>query len=338
MVSDETGKIVECNRYAAHLLELTPQEQAARIIGSREWNFIRSDGSPMPQQEHASSRALAEDRLVENVAMGVVKGDRSVVWTDVNAAPIPLEDHGVAIALRDVTAHRNAERELEGQRQKLRELADELTCTEERLRRDIAVSLHDGIGQMLSMMKMKLRQAESTAESPGQERELAGIRKIAENALSEARSLSFELAPPLLYDAGLVPALGWLVKKFQHKHPHVLFHLKGQWEPPDLECRILFFQFARELLANAATHAKARNVGIQLQSVRAPPSMRIWDDGVGGVSAVTIDSFRPERGFGLFSIRERIKLRGGDMAIDSPPNGGTAISLWLPPPPPGLPP
>jgi PAS domain S-box-containing protein len=102
-IADKDGKLIESNREAERLLELTKEEHEKRTVDSKDWRLIRADGTPMPESEFASVRALKENRLVENVEMGIVKGAGDVTWINVTAAPIPLEEFGLAITYGDIT-------------------------------------------------------------------------------------------------------------------------------------------------------------------------------------------------------------------------------------------
>jgi PAS domain S-box-containing protein len=110
-ISDETGTILESNKEAERLLGLGREEQARRQIDGAEWRIIRPDGRPMPSDEYASVRALRENRLIENVEMGIAGAPDDVTWISVTAQPLPLEGHGVVITYGDITARRKAERD-----------------------------------------------------------------------------------------------------------------------------------------------------------------------------------------------------------------------------------
>ena len=111
-ISDSAGNIIESNKEAARLLGLSIEEQSKRQIDGREWHIIRPDGSPMPANDYASVRALKENRLIENVEMGIVKYDSDVIWINVTAAPILLEGYGVAITYGDITQRKLTELKL----------------------------------------------------------------------------------------------------------------------------------------------------------------------------------------------------------------------------------
>ena len=111
-ISDAQGQIIETNSIAQHLLGLTPERQKQRLIDSKEWQIVRPDGSPMPASEFASVRALNEKCQIENVEMGILKGDDQVTWINVSATPIPIEGYGVAIVYNDITDRKQAERKI----------------------------------------------------------------------------------------------------------------------------------------------------------------------------------------------------------------------------------
>ena len=108
-LSDKAGKIIDSNGEAERLLGLQREAQVKRTIDGQEWRIIRPDGSPMPADEYASVRAMKENRLIENVEMGIIKGEGDVTWINVTAAPIPLEDYGVVIAYSDITERKKAQ-------------------------------------------------------------------------------------------------------------------------------------------------------------------------------------------------------------------------------------
>jgi PAS domain S-box-containing protein len=102
-IADADGRVVESNRVAEKILDLPGEQHKARRIGGREWTIIKPDGSPMAPEDYASTRALREQRLIENVRMGLVKDNGEVVWLNVSATPVPLEGYGVAIAYMDIS-------------------------------------------------------------------------------------------------------------------------------------------------------------------------------------------------------------------------------------------
>lgn len=111
-ISDKSGNIVEVNHFSEKLLGLSKSEQEKRKINGQEWKIIRNDGTIMPVSEYASMRALTENRLIENVEMGILKLDGETTWINVTATPLSLENYGVIITYNDITERKQAEKEL----------------------------------------------------------------------------------------------------------------------------------------------------------------------------------------------------------------------------------
>jgi len=115
-VSDKQGNVIETNRFAEKLLGVSTTEHLQREIDGPQWQIIRLDGTPMPASEYASVRALTENRLIENIEMGI-QSPRETTWLNVTAAPIPLEAYGVVVVYGDIgerlhTAHALRESEM----------------------------------------------------------------------------------------------------------------------------------------------------------------------------------------------------------------------------------
>jgi PAS domain S-box-containing protein len=144
-ITDHAGNIVESNRMAEQLLGLPAQDPVSGTIDIREWQVVRPDGSPMPAEEYASTRALKENRLVAHIEMGVVRKEGTITWIDATAAPIPLEGYGVAIAYSDITRRKEAEKTIRAFSESLeREVAErtsDLTDTNQKLLAEIGIRI-----------------------------------------------------------------------------------------------------------------------------------------------------------------------------------------------------
>jgi PAS domain S-box-containing protein len=125
-MSDKVGNIIESNQKAEKLLGLTKEEQLKRKIKGKDWFIIKPDGSSFPQEEYANVKALNENRVVENIEMGIVKGENEISWLNVTAAPIPHEKYGVVIAYNDITRRKKAEAELSISENRYRMLFDSI--------------------------------------------------------------------------------------------------------------------------------------------------------------------------------------------------------------------
>jgi len=139
-IADAAGQIIESNPAAERILGLPTSEQQQRDIDSPVWQIIRPDGTPLPAEEYASTRALREQRLVKNVEMGVVKGTGQISWTSVTAAPLPVNGYGVAIAYVDITERQQIEEALRQSERKFRSIIEQSSN---------GIVLVDEIGQVI---------------------------------------------------------------------------------------------------------------------------------------------------------------------------------------------
>jgi PAS domain S-box-containing protein len=119
-ITDKDGNIIDTNRESERLLGISQDVHTVRKYNSPEWQIVRTDGTPMPVEEYASVRAMKENRLIENIEMGIVKDNDNITWITVTAAPIPIENHGVVITYGDITGPILAEKALRESEEKLR--------------------------------------------------------------------------------------------------------------------------------------------------------------------------------------------------------------------------
>jgi CheY-like chemotaxis protein/anti-sigma regulatory factor (Ser/Thr protein kinase) len=146
-----------------------------------------------------------------------------------------------------------------------------------------------------------------------------------------SRSLSVELSPPVLHDAGLGGALEWLARWMRDKHNFTV-ELSVDIQPrlPE-DVTILVFESVRELLFNAVKHAKTSwaRVGLH-QNGRSEIRILVSDEGVGFDPSRLDSTETATGGLGLFSIRERIDSIGGRVEIDSAPGKGCQLTMVVP--------
>lgn len=144
-IADENGKIIECNTKAEELLGVSAKEQSMRKIIGEEWNIIRTDGTLMNQNEYASVRALKENRTIENIEMGIVKGTENITWINVSATPVEFDDRNVIITYGDISDKVKLQKDL-----LLKENAIQNTVT------GIALSGNDGLISCVNSAFLKL--------------------------------------------------------------------------------------------------------------------------------------------------------------------------------------
>ncbi len=233
--------------------------------------------------------------------------------------------------VEDISERKQAEERFNQYQRQLRSLASELSLAEERERRRISNLLHDHIGQLLATAKMRLGWIESAVKDESIEREIDEIRDHIGQAIQFGRSLTFELSPPILYDLGLEAALEWLAEQVESQNGiHREFESDGFEKPIRDEIRVLLFTAVRELLANVVKHAGATRVKVTVRRVDESISIHVADDGRGFNASKRSYHIAEARGFGLFSIRERLQSLGGHMDVRSQVGRGARIILVAP--------
>jgi PAS domain S-box-containing protein len=278
-----------------------------------------------------------------DVEYRLIRADGSVRWIHDRTFPI-LDEKGqvyrIAGISEDVTSskeielslrvseeeNRRARDEIEALRKRqVESLASELLLAEERERRRLALDLHDGLNQTITLVRMKLGQLRGRA-GESVRGEVQEIVALVDQANQSARSLTFQLSPPILYDLGFEPALQWLVEDIGRTYG-LEISLEGPEDPSPLSerIRVLLFRAVRELLINVAKHAGASRTRVHLQRGDHAIRIAVEDDG---------QAFDPRivgsRGLGLSAIRERLSHLGGEMIIASAAGKGTSVTLVAP--------
>jgi signal transduction histidine kinase len=242
------------------------------------------------------------------------------------------------LVLSDITAHKHIEEQLrematsleakvEERTSRLRDLAIELSMTEDRERRLLAKDLHDDLGQLLAIIKIKLTSLEDGASQAQIDR----IVELVDKAGQSARMITTRLSPPILHTLGFVPALEWLAEEMELMYGlHV--HLAVDCRRINLDDHVqsMLHRSARELLINVARHAGVSDATLSCMCAGRRIMLMVSDDGRGFDPAELPGILTGHRSFGLGSINEHIARIGGHMEIDARPENGTTITLTLP--------
>jgi PAS domain S-box-containing protein len=257
--------------------------------------------------------------------------DGSTVWTEVKASFLRNPEGkpiGILGVTRDISERKRAEEKLHIYQEQLRSLASELSLTEQRERRRLATDLHDSIGQVLAISKIKLDALRSTVPLSPVAGDLDEVRELIGEAIEQTRSLTFDLSPPVLYELGLSAAVEAFVEKIQKLHGiQVHFTDDSQPKPLSEDTRVLLFRAVQELLINSIKHGRAKNARISTQRDGDRIRIEVKDDGI-GFDFSEIDSHAKKTDkFGFFSIRERLHHLGGRFEIFSRPGQGTHATL-----------
>ena len=163
--------------------------------------------------------------------------------------------------------------------------------------------------------------------------QLDDVSQTVRQAIQDTRNLIFELSSPTLDELGLGPAITeWMNEQIEGKHGlrvKVVDDAEDAQLGEDLSA--ILFRSVRELLTNVVKHARATSVCLCLEEDAGQLCATVQDDGV-GFDPESLS--RSDRGFGLFSIRERMSDLGGSLEVVSRPGGGCTAIMYVPITPP----
>ncbi|MCF6333453.1 MAG: response regulator [Draconibacterium sp.] len=237
----------------------------------------------------------------------------------------------------DITKRKQAEialgknvKQIKNYQKKLKKLNIELTSVEERERRRIAENLHDSLGQTLSLAFLKLSSIIDENFSMNAKKTIAETSGLLDKAISESRSLTYDLSPPILYELGLVPAIKWKLEQIEKKH-QINTVLIGEGQRIDIqkEFNIFIYRIVSELVTNVIKHANAKLIEIEIRKEKEMYYIIVRDDGVGFEMKIN-NKRKANEGFGLMSITERLDSIKGKFKIQSKIGKGTEAKIIIP--------
>jgi signal transduction histidine kinase len=187
-------------------------------------------------------------------------------------------------------------------------------------RRRIERDLHDGIQQRLVSLGLELRAVQTTV--PPQLGELAdALSRVVEGLATvsdELREISRGIHPAVLSEGGLRSALNALGRR---SAVPVELELHAERRLPE-RVEVATYYVVSEALTNAARHARASVVSVELDAHDAILQLEIHDDGIGGAD--------PRQGSGLVGLSDRIEALGGTFQVNSPVGDGTTLLIEVP--------
>jgi signal transduction histidine kinase len=295
---------------AAQLLDQVTPKRDSAIRVSADLQRLNRDAYLAHQKEMARVHGEIHQRSWQTLIFGAVMG--------------------LAIGLAATLRVTRLERQLRGQQQRdaanaaaLQDLSTRLVHAQEEERQSLARELHDGVGQLLTALKLELCQMERRSQGGPP---LADARALADEALTAVRDVSHLLHPPELQRLGLIEAIQSYVKAIRRRQD---VDIEFVWSPLgtrlDAGVELAVYRIVQEAVTNVLRHAQAHRCRISLTGDRRKAVLTITDDGIG-----FSDSDDVGEGMGLIGIRERVEHAGGVLRVESAPGRGTSLTAEFP--------
>ncbi|MCA8830464.1 PAS domain S-box protein [Hymenobacter pini] len=208
-----------------------------------------------------------------------------------------------------------------------RALFEAVQQTQEAERQRIAEALHNGVGQLLYAIKLRLSQVQSSPNQLAPVAYTEASRLITE-AIAQTRALSHELVPLVLKEFGLEAALQDICRKLSSRQMYIRCHVQLDDPRPTPALQLALYRMAQELCQNVVKHAPtATEAYLEVETMPGFVLLRVEDNGPGfpdnpgGI---------PGSGLGLRTIRDRVALLGGTLETGNSPEFGAYVRIRIP--------
>ncbi|MCF8297700.1 MAG: tetratricopeptide repeat protein [Saprospiraceae bacterium] len=233
----------------------------------------------------------------------------------------PIKDkNNVAVGYRGIIIDITEQKHLE------RKLLSSVIETEDKERKQFSEDLHDGLGPLLSTIKLYFNQLNAEGIDKIEKKEMIKYtNELIDDAITTARSIANHLMPETISDNGLIPAINSFCEKLNFtKTINVVFKTSNinQRYPNSVETAI--YRIIIELINNTIKHAAANNINILMKEDSRILSIIFEDDGIGFDPALTL---RKEEGLGLNNVLNRAKSINAKCKIESHENKGTIVNI-----------
>ena len=309
-VSDFQTNIIEVN------------EQASKLLGYPREELLQMNLLDLKPPKHAELFLINRKTIIKN---GSFLFDSE--YTTKDGDTIPVEINSRVLEFNGETVILSISRNLLKRKEMERKVLSAVIQTEEKERERFSKDMHDGIGPLLSTVKLYVNELGSPEIGNKEKKEFViQVNKMLDDAVNSIREISNNLMPRVIHEYGLVKALeAFCTKVNQTGKIHIDFNAKGIEPSLDKNIQLILFRVISELLTNTIKHAKSQNAYIELNKTDDNISLVFTDDGIGFNSKEVMA--KKGSGIGLKSIVSRIKSINGSCEIISNEGEGFRIVI-----------
>ncbi len=199
--------------------------------------------------------------------------------------------------------------------------------TEEKSRQEFSKELHDGLGPMLSSVKMSISAIDKTKVNKVNKEIIEHTEQNVDEAIEAIREISNNLSPHILKNYGLMKAVETFISRFNTgEEIDILFESNLKEKRYDYNMEIILYRIICELITNTIRHAKASKINIDLFHKKGGLELNYFDNGIG----FDMEKIQTQTtGMGLSNIHSRIRSLNGNIEIYSLPDEGFNLNIKL---------
>jgi len=228
---------------------------------------------------------------------------------------------------REIVERKLAEQKLQASERSLRELSGRLLQMQDDERRHLGRELHDSVGQYLAVLKMGLEVLKAdNSSSEAEEDQFSECLRLVDQSITEVRTMSYLLYPPMLEEMGLETAIGWYLDGFAKRSGiRTAFEMPQPVGRLHRDAELAVFRILQESLTNIHRHSESSTAKVRLIKTDREVTIEIHDQGK-GIPTPVIESAQDACGtigVGLRGMTERMRQLGGKLEVISGATGTT---------------
>lgn len=234
-----------------------------------------------------------------------------------------------------IDKRRQAEKKLKRSEEELRLLSSQLFSIQEEEKAQLAGQLHDNIGQSLVAVKYIAEKFLLEIEDDPKELNVESINNLIstiQNIIEEFRRIFMYLRPSTIDEIGILATINWYCREIKKLYPKITIERKINIKENDIPVflRIHIYRVLQEAINNVMKHSQATKGSISLEKQKDFMKLGIEDNGIGFDLETALSVEKSKRGFGMGSMKERVRLSGGIFSINSVVGKGTEVQASWP--------
>jgi PAS domain S-box-containing protein len=320
-VCSTTARIISVNEACERLTGYTHKELTSTAL----YELFSGESRERIKSIFSDIVAQAPTGGIEDASLTRKNGSEAYVELKVNPMLRKNVIIGFQVIAQDVTEEKQLRRNMEY-------YIKQVTRAQEDERLRISRELHDDTAQLLATLSRSLDSL-VTGEKNLKKASVDSLKKLhemADSALEGVRRFSQDLRPSILDDLGLVPALEWLISDLERSYGiKTTVAISGSQRRLTPEIELAVFRIAQEVLSNVRRHSLASSVAMNLDFGPDALTLVIKDNGQGFDIPQRTSDLALSGKLGIIGMRERARLIGGTIIVQSEKGAGTTVTLRI---------